>query len=114
DELRITTDEEINAVLDLDLPLLDDEPLALILASLGQETLHAKLRPAGGRLLSLGDLQTLLQELNGLIEIFEPLIEGGELEIIIGNFGNELRNEVVSAFDRLNIAVDRRITSVAQ
>jgi hypothetical protein len=52
DRLRKTTDEEIDPVLNFDNSLLDDQPLTLIFADFGQESLHAQLGAAGSRLLS--------------------------------------------------------------
>src|SRR5262249_7569613 len=89
DRLRKTANEEVEPVLDFDDPLLDDESLTLILADLGQKSLDAQLRAAGGRFLGLGDFKALLEKLDGLIEIQQPLLERRQLVVVFGRLRHQ-------------------------
>src|SRR5262249_24526363 len=75
DNVGVATEEIVDPVLGLDDVLPDDQPFALVLANLGQETLDGELGEAGGILHSLGEPQALLLKLDDVVEVLEPFIE---------------------------------------
>src|SRR5580692_4598297 len=114
DRLRIAIEEQIDPVFGLDNLLLDDQRFALVLLNLRLETLDRQLGAAAGFLLHLGDLETLLLQLDGFTQRLEPYVERHQAVIILGDLRDQMRDEVVSSLARADVAMHRSVARIAK
>ena len=112
--LRVAIGEEVDPVLGHDDVLVHDQLLALVPAHLGLEPQDTQLGAAGRFLVGLGDLEAPLLELDGEVQVLEPLVQSHQPEIILGDVGDQAGHEGVPPLDGDVDALPRRVPGVPQ
>ena len=114
DRLRVATEPKVDTVLELDDVLVHDQPFALVLANLGQESLYSQFGALGCSHLGLGDLQAILLKRDDVIQVLEPFVERHKPVISVGNLRDQTGYEESPPFSGAEVAQPRRVPGIPQ